>query len=141
PTGMAFSADATKIAILFEARGNALLISYQIEPGKTALTQDGEHVYPAGLLPGADTHCFIGNALAWLPDGSGWLIYGQGILDSAGGSQIADLGVGGVESAHIVQPSSVELVRQVPPGGPKQITVLHLDMSKISSLIRSSSHS
>jgi hypothetical protein len=140
PSGIAFSDDSSQIAVLFEAQGNALLLSYQIDRGKAALNKVAELVFPTGMLPGVDKHCYNGNPLVWLPDGSGWLVYGQGILEGVGGSQVADLGVSGVESARFVQPDTVELIRQNPPGGPKQIDLLHLDMDKISSLIRKSAH-
>jgi hypothetical protein len=134
PSGMAFSSESNKLAVLFEAKGSGLLLSYQLDRAASAITPTGEHVYPSGVLPGADTHCFAKGAIAWLSDQQTWLVYGQGIFEAAQGSLVADLGITNVESVHVTPAGDIELIRQIEGTTQKQIAILHLDMSKISAL-------
>ncbi|WP_428937626.1 hypothetical protein [Fontivita pretiosa] len=137
PTGMAFSFDNTRLAILFEQSGNALLLCYQIQPSSQNAQLVAEHVYPAGVMPGLDTHNFTGNALAWLPDNSGWLIYGQGVFGPNTGRLVEDLKLPKVQISRVVTPDIVQVVADAAPGsGQKQIALLRLDMQKVSSMVR-----
>jgi hypothetical protein len=137
PTGMAFSFDDARLAILFEQSGNALLLCYQILPSSQTAQLVAEHVYPAGVMPGLDTHNFTGSALAWLPDNSGWLIYGQGVFGPNTGRLVEDLKLPKVQISRVVTPDIVQVVADAPPGsGQQQIALLRLDMQKVSSMVR-----
>ncbi len=132
PTGMAFSFDSHKLAVLFEQGGNGLIKLYQVEPSG-AIQYTTEYFYPAGPLPGRDLHAFTGNALSWTPDGSAWLLYGQGLFSSSTGKWLQEIDISGVERSRVRLPDSAILVAPAPPI-PHQITVLQFDLSKVNAL-------
>ncbi len=131
PTGMAFSPDATKLAMLFEQNGNGLLLCYRVDRGQ----QISEHQYAEPLLS-RDARQFTDNALAWMPDGKSWLLYGQGVFDTVNGRMVADLGVPNVETYRVISPDTVEVVGQPAPNTPRRITTVRLDMDKVASLVQ-----
>jgi hypothetical protein len=134
PTGMAFSPDSTKIAMLFEQQGNGLIVCYKTTGGVSAVA---EHVYPAGPLPGHDIQKFTGSALSWMPDGKGWLLYGQGVFDMVTGQMVADLAMPCIEGTRVIPPDIIEVVaEQSSNNNQKQITLLRLDMQKVHSLMQ-----
>jgi hypothetical protein len=133
PTGMAFSFDSRKLAVLFEQGGNGLIKLYQIEPTSGAIQYSTEHFYPAGPLPGRDLHAFTGNALSWTPDGSAWLLYGQGLFSSSSGKWLQEIEISGVERARMQLPDSAVLVAPAPPI-PHQLTVFQFDLPKVSAM-------
>jgi hypothetical protein len=133
PTGLAFSFDSHKLAMMFEQGGNGLIKLYQLDPTNGAIQFTTEHYYPAGPLPGRDLHVFSGNALNWTPDGSAWLIYGQGLFSASTGKWLQDMDITGVEQSRMHLPDAAIVVAPAPPV-PHQITVLQLDLPKISAM-------
>lgn len=130
PTGMAFSNDSKKLAILFEQSGNALMLAYELDPATGQARRVAEYVFPAGPLPGRDLRSFNGNALAWLPGDTAWLVYGQGLFSVATGQPLPELGLPGVERYRINLPSTLLIVGPWPPET-RQISSLQLDLAAI----------
>lgn len=133
PTGMAITADSSKLGIIFEQDGNALLLAYQIDADLAKITQVAERIYPAGSMPTRSSQ-YSGSSLSWLPDGKSCLLYGQGIFDIATGRRIAELRLNNVQTCRASVPNLVEITAI--PDDVRQVISLRLDMDKLASLPR-----
>ncbi len=78
PTGMAFSPDSSKIAILFEQNDNALLLCWRLADNR----QIAEYVYPASPISDPVSRAYTATVLDWLGETT-WLLCGQVIIDAA----------------------------------------------------------
>jgi hypothetical protein len=126
PTGMAFSLDNRQIALLFEQGGIGLLVCFQVDATKPVLSKVGDY-FPNGMV---HDQLFTGSAVAWLPEGNGWVLYGQSVI-SATGQPLDNLGGLHVYNFTSRSPDIVEIVGKVAGTNQKMITVLHLDLPKI----------
>lgn len=85
-------------------------------------------------MPGSQLRRPGCSALAWLPDGQAWLIYGRGIFELQTGQLVADLLLSDIDSYRLLKPDVLQVVSNA--AGQRQIVVFKLDMPKISTLIR-----
>ncbi|HEY7088999.1 MAG TPA: hypothetical protein VH518_12970 [Tepidisphaeraceae bacterium] len=133
PTGMAFSKDSKKLAALFEQNGSGLLVSYRLDRGGPVVAPAvKEQPLPAGPLPGKDLHGFIGNTLDWMPDGVTCVLYGRGLFNTTTGQLTLDLNLtGAIKTCRVLGPDTLEVVGDS-ASSEKQITLLKLDMGKVS---------
>lgn len=82
--GVAFSDDGKALSVLFELKGNMHLMSWDVATGALeshhrAEGRDGfgdEKTYKAA------------RNLQWLPDGTGWLVYDQAIVERSSGQRV-----------------------------------------------------
>lgn len=83
--GLAFAADGAELAGLFDLFPKSELISWDVAKGEVSVhhrfSRDVKSLNPlAGQPPG--------RALEWLPDRSGWLAYGQFMIDHSTGGLV-----------------------------------------------------
>ncbi len=81
--GMAFSPDGTALAGLFTSSAAAHLICWDATSGKLASDFRAEGPDPYGK-----SYSYEGQAVQWLPDGSGWLIYDQSLVERQSGQVV-----------------------------------------------------
>ncbi len=128
--GVAFSADGSRLAALFEENNNALLTGWKFTEPKPIF----EHVYPAGLLPAAAGQAraagYAGQALDWLENGETLLGYGRALVDAASGKLLIDLQPPDLASHRIVDATTIQLIQQ----NPWRITIAKLDAKKVAAL-------
>ncbi|MGA2496719.1 MAG: MJ0042-type zinc finger domain-containing protein [Tepidisphaeraceae bacterium] len=86
PTGMAFSPDSSKIAVLFEQNDNALLLCWRLADSR----QIAEYVYPASPISDPASRAFTATVLDWL-GGDAWLLCGQVLIDAAANQNLGTL--------------------------------------------------
>ncbi|HLL90551.1 MAG TPA: hypothetical protein VK324_14720, partial [Tepidisphaeraceae bacterium] len=131
PTGIAFSPDDTKVAALFEQQGNGLLASWRVADGKPT----GEQVFPAGVLPtppAPQGHLSnaTSRALAWLGEGTAWLVYGQRAYDEDTGRLLGETGVPAAVDQRVLDGTTVQL-ETARPDGSRALMVLDVNKDKI----------
>jgi len=78
PSVLAFSPDASKLALFFEHGDNALLLSWDVNKNE----QTHEQVYPTSPAPGADPKKFTGSTLKWLGNEE-WILYGMTLIPTS----------------------------------------------------------
>lgn len=122
-TGIAFSHDMTKLALVVESNNQGLLFDWQITPGADTKPVN-QHQFPAGFAgvrngnDGAIANRVVRNRnvearprmLDWLADNSGWLVNGTGIYDANSGLLKHDLGVTAAAAQRVVDRSTIEVV-------------------------------
>jgi hypothetical protein len=123
PTGLAFSPDNSKVAVLFEQGLNGLLVVLR---SKAVAKSVSEQVF--NPMP-VQSHDFSGSAITWLSDDA-LLMYGQTIIRTDNGRTIGDIGIPNVTSQHFSNPDLLEL--GVPSAnGDKQIAMVKLKMADL----------
>ena len=75
--GATFSADGNELAVAYEKNGMGYVFVILLADGSVTQTVRCDQT----LKELVDEHGYQGPALEWLPDKSGWLVYGNGILD------------------------------------------------------------
>ena len=113
PTGIAFSPDGTRIAMLFEHTGNALLVGWRMGENKPIY----QHLFPGANFHPGDSGSFAGQSLLWLPDGNAWLLYGRTVVDNQNGRVIADLGIPQVRRQRFLDAQTLVLECVAPDAG------------------------
>jgi WD40 repeat protein len=88
--GMAFSPDGTQLAGLFGAFGKSRVITWDVNRGEVA----ADHAFARDLKAEAK-HAFSykGRPVEWQADGSGWLIFGQILVNRKSGNVTGKLPV------------------------------------------------
>lgn len=77
---LAFADDGTELAALFHAISGSRLIVWTVADGRVS-----QQKFPADLKQFALAGlAYKGRPLEWLPDGNGWLIYGNLLVDRSG---------------------------------------------------------
>ncbi len=82
--GLAFAPDGSALAGLFAAGSTTRVVAWDVANGGVTARHDvsGVRQAPRGAR---------GRALQWLPDGSGWIVHGQTVLDRAAGAVLTSL--------------------------------------------------
>lgn len=83
--GLAFSADGTQLGGLFEAWGDHRVVAWNLKDGSQAVDVTIDKPQAA---------FYEGQKLEWIPDGSGWLVNGELVVDRESGKtlwKLADL--------------------------------------------------
>lgn len=84
--GLAFSADGAELACFVESLNQtSRLVSWKMTGGEVAV--DHQFVKRVSDLVG-NTFGYKGNNLEWVPDGSGWLLFGQAWIDYQSGAPV-----------------------------------------------------
>lgn len=130
PSGIAYSPDGTMLAALFEKDGNALLNIWKLPLGGNI----APFIYPSGALPAKDQNQRA-SGLAWIGNGQAWLVHGSEIIDSARGRVIGRTGLKQVANQQVAGPDVVH-VAHTNSDGLKQLSILRLDLDKLSELTR-----
>jgi hypothetical protein len=128
PTGLTYSNDGKRLAVMFEHERSALLLVFDANKG----TKLCEFVYPDQPFP-ISRDIFTGNALAALDPLPCWALYGQGIIDAEGGSLLGQLQIDHVISQRSLSGNRLELITAASVG--QQVTVVTLDGQKIADLM------
>jgi hypothetical protein len=123
PTGLAFSPDATKVAVLFEQGLNGLLVILHSRMIGKPIAEQVFNPMPV------QNHDFAGSAITWLNEDA-MLMYGQTIVRSDNGHPIGDLGITNVMSQHFSKPDLLE-IGLPSASGDKQLAVVKLKMDEI----------
>ncbi|QOV88133.1 YncE family protein [Humisphaera borealis] len=126
PTGVAFSQDGKKLAILYERNGQAAILWQQFDakvmPGEVRRLQ--VMVPPAvGNAPPEEGTPPVAGRLASINGGRAWLVGGNAIVDAANGQPIGDLGVPQHLGSHDVG-GSIAVVRD--DEGPRRMILIRL---------------
>jgi len=135
PTGLAYSSDGKRLALLFENNGSALLLVYDADSGKKL----SEFDYPAFPFSGGQSpNQFLGSAIIWLDPSPCWLVYGQGIIDAqdgsvVGGANKVQLMVDNVVGQRLMSDDRLELMTV--DNNVKHISIATLDRAKLQSLL------
>jgi hypothetical protein len=131
PTGMAFSPDGSRVALLFEQSGTGLISCYHTDG---VYRPTVEYPFPGSPVPGRGNKPFSGTAIQWLGTadshtGGLWLLYGQRIIDSATGTTAGDLPTTDAIEQHI----SGDTVELIMPGSDnhKSLLSMKLDLKKL----------
>src|SRR5262249_41243651 len=77
--GLSFSLDGKALAGLFKVNDATRLLTWNL----AAATASANLKLDSEAAPKVDV--YLGPALEWLPDGSGWLVYGRRIVDGQSG--------------------------------------------------------
>ncbi len=123
PTGLAFSPDNTKIAVLFEQGANGLLVIFH---SKTIVKPVSEQVF--NPMP-VQSHDFVGSSLTWLNEDA-LLMYGQTVVRTDNGQTIGEIGIPNITSQHFSKPDLCQL-GMTGASGEKQIATAKLKMDEI----------
>ena len=132
PTGMVFSPDSSKLAVLFEQNDNALLLCWRMADNR----QIAEYVYPASPIPDPASRAFSTTVLDWLGDDA-WLLCGQVVIDAVANQNLGtlDLRVNDLRqdrpslvSQRVIDAQTCELVYDA-GGGKRQLAVLKLKVT------------
>jgi hypothetical protein len=131
PTGLAYSADGKRLALLFEHDASALLLIYDADTGKKI----SEFDYPAFAFA-APQH-YVGSSLIWLDPSSALLLYGQGVIDTTDGSVLGgankiQLMIDNVVGQRLLANDQLELLTN-----DNHISIATLDRAKLQSLLHS----
>jgi hypothetical protein len=131
PTGMAFSPDGSRVALLFEQSGTGLISCYHTDG---VYRPTVEYPFPGSPVPGRGNKPFSGTAIQWLGtadshSGGLWLLYGQRIIDSATGTTEGDLPTSDAIEQHI-DGDTVELI-VAGPDNHKVLQSMKLDLKKL----------
>lgn len=87
---LAFSPDGQEFACLLEKFGSsARLLSWKVQGGKLGV----DHKFAKSITELTKGFGYQGRIMEWLPDGSGWLFYGQTWIDYASGAPVYSLPV------------------------------------------------
>jgi WD40 repeat protein len=88
--GIAFSADGTELAAIFQVGGRSQLFIWDVGQGNVV----GEHSFAVNFKTTmSHAHLYHGRPLEWLTDHSGWLVFGKAVIDRTTGEQIGDIPV------------------------------------------------
>jgi hypothetical protein len=133
PTGLAYSADGKKLAILFENSASALILIYDTDSGK----KTSEFDYPAFPFTLPQSVQFQGSALVWLDPSPALLLYGEGAIDTydgtvAGGPNMR-LMVENVVGQRVLANDQLELLTG--DNNNRHISIATLDRAKLQSLL------
>jgi hypothetical protein len=80
--GLAFTPDGTELAGLFVTNDKSRLLSWKIGPGKLV----ENHLFSTELIKRfQNSFSDHGRPLEWLPDHSGWLLYGKALMNRGNG--------------------------------------------------------
>jgi hypothetical protein len=124
PTGLVFSPDGQKIAVLFEQGANGLLTIFKAHRDtKPAVSQ------PMLPVPAQPSGMFYGSSLIWLNDDA-LLLYGRAILNANTGVSIGELGMPNVISHNFAKPDQAQL--EVPvTSSERALSLVKLKMDEI----------
>ncbi|HEV3122665.1 MAG TPA: hypothetical protein VGY53_12210, partial [Isosphaeraceae bacterium] len=131
--GLAFSDDGQELAGIFESFGNIRILDWDFATGQ--LLADHYFDKNSGLKrPLGDR----GQAIEWLPDRAGWLVFGYAILERKSGERIWSLpsaGPGPAPGQHRVL--DLERVLMVSGQGPGQaLTTVALPKDKVGATLK-----
>jgi predicted Zn finger-like uncharacterized protein len=130
PTGIAFSPNGDRVALLFEHAGNALIAGWKMNETK----QYYEHLFPGSSFHEDGAATFTGQPILWLPDGNAWLLYGHAVVDNESGRVIADLGIKKVSQQRLAEHDLLALECAGPAGQGAQMLLVSLDAAKLAGL-------
>jgi hypothetical protein len=123
PTGLAFSPDNSKVAVLFEQGPNGLLVVLRSRALAKAVSEQVFNPMPV------QSHDFSGSAIAWLSNDA-LLLYGQTIIRTDNGRTIGDIGIPNITSQHFSKPDLLEIGLSG-TSGDEQIAMVKLKMDDI----------
>jgi hypothetical protein len=130
PTGIAFSPDGDRVALLFEHAGNALIAGWKVNETR----QYYEHLFPGSSFHEEGALPFTGQPILWLPDGNAWLLYGHAVVDNESGRVIADLGIKKITQQHVAGHDLLALECAGSPSQELQMLLVSLDAAKLAAL-------
>jgi hypothetical protein len=124
-SGLAFSSDGSRLAILFEQSNQGFLMCFSM-PTATKL---GEHLYPgrfgarvAGWPQGSPP-------LVWLARDTVWLLYGTLLYNAQSGDFFGDLDISDVVYQRVIDQDTAQLLCRG-QGASTQLLQIKLDLSK-----------
>ena len=125
PTGLAISPDGTKVVVMFEEAGGALIAAWNLVESSKQSAGKLIAVHELAAVPAVEH--FNGSSIEWLNE-STLLLYGRQLLDVATAKPLGDLGIDGVTAQHVLAADRIILVR----GGTTSSTIadVKLDLSK-----------
>jgi hypothetical protein len=128
PTGVSFSGEGDRLAVLFENGGQGLFLCWDAQ--KSAPVH--QHLFPGGLVAeGVQPHAFYGERFGLVDQGRAWILYGASVFDSASGKRLGDLGIKGVYAQKVAGPSTVLLAKYSREAGSGLVEVrLDLDRAR-----------
>jgi WD40 repeat protein len=115
PSGIAFSPDGRRLAVLFQQNGNGLLLCWHTA-GVIPMVR---YLYPNGF-GFTNRHELTGTALQWL-DGGAWLLWGRGIIDTDTGRLLGQIGLDDVLNQQWIEPGLVQLTVSSPDSSQRQL--------------------
>ncbi len=117
-TGIAFSNDSSKVALVLERNNQGVLMDWIIGPAGDGKPVH-QHLFPGGFAGGnrnvagmgvRRSSASPGRKLEWLADGNGWLINGTAMYNADTGLLAHDLGVPTAVSQRVVDGTTIEIV-------------------------------
>lgn len=107
PAALVLSSDQSKLAAMFEHKGNVMILQWNLSVGATPQPIGVPAHFPAGVLSSLPKK-FDGPLMLWLPEG--WLVWGQDLVDPQDGNVIGSLGIPDVMSQRLLPDGQLELV-------------------------------
>jgi hypothetical protein len=126
-SGLDFSPDSARFALLYEEAGNWLIVSFKPPDTK----QTSTYTVFTDRQTGATTE-YHGEAFDWLPDGVAQLIYGRTVVES--GHILGELGVPDVKGHHVLDKDSIAVLVPGAAEGKLRLQIVKLNWEKLSSL-------
>lgn len=84
PAGAAFNAAGTHVATVWTTYNETRVASISLSDGSIV-----EHTFAGNLTMSPVTgNVYLGPAVEWLPDGSGWLLFGRNLVDASTGRRL-----------------------------------------------------
>jgi WD40 repeat protein len=130
PTGMAFSPDNSRLAMLFEENGTGLLVIYSIS--NRGLSQQSSRVFPP--MPVSAPMSWDGSSITWVGKNA-LLLYGQLIIDATTGESAGNTGISAITSQRFTPPDMLQLTFR-DSSGQQRIALLKLDIKQIDELTK-----
>jgi hypothetical protein len=115
--GLSFAADGNSLAGLFKSGATTRLLTWDLATGK--LTAD----HKFDKAPVENVGAIRGPAIEWLPRGTGWLLFGQALVDKQSGAvywRIPVEGADGTHPRHIFGDGVLAYVKNDQAGPPKE---------------------
>jgi hypothetical protein len=130
PVGLAWNPNKQGVAAFWDdGQGRGLLVDYKMagDPRKPAHL----HRYETAPYPAQTPQTYgKGRTFDWLPDGAGWLMFGQYLIDVDTGKLLGDLGAAEVKSQQVLDKEQV-IVHWAVEGGARDAYVVKLKTDAI----------